>query len=171
LDTKLTGCRTLASLGAAIVLLSLPLDLCYQQIVRYPTTQVLDQSVDATINRAILYDPGSEQQWRMTDWSIFEDSQIAAFLTPSWVAKSSVGPGVGFACPTGNCTYEPFHTLAFDFECKALSSDFLVRDCRNTSAEWHSSIPYEGPTNITYMTSCGYFLDVPDSVSQLMSGY
>lgn len=44
-------------------------------------------------------------------------------------------PGVQFDCPTGNCTYDLFHTLAFDFECVPMPLTTLELDCKNTSSE------------------------------------
>jgi hypothetical protein len=163
----------LASLGAAIILLSLPLDMCFQQIVRYPVESVLDQTMNATIARAVCYDPPDERQYRgQGQYSIKEDSQIAAFLYPSFFSDTKVRPDISVSCPTGNCTFAPFHTLAVDYQCNALPSTLLYFDCRNTSNEWHSSVA-AGWGNETLINSCGYFLDVPGhpNGSQLMSGY
>ena len=87
------------------------------------------------------------------------------------ISKIGSKPGVQYDCPTGNCTYAPFHTLAFDFECVDMPIETLVFDCKNTSAEWQSTVAYEGPGLSPNVTSCGWYLDVPDSLPQLMSGY
>lgn len=162
--------RTLASLGAAIILLSLPLDLCFQQVVRYPVERILDSTVNATISRAVVYDPLDDYTWRGDDWSLSEDQGTTAFLYSSWFADAPVGPGLAFSCPTGNCTFEDFETLALDFECKPLSQTFLTHGCYNASARWHStfSIAQDDPRN---MSSCGYYLDIPDHGLELMSGF
>ena len=161
--------RTLASLGAAIILLSVPLDLCFRQIVRYPVEPLLNPHVNASLARATLYNPPSGLKWMGENDVISEDDQVAAFIYSSWLSNETTGPDIKFDCPTGNCTFAPFHTLGVDYQCEPLPLDLLSLDCRNTSAEWHSTIAYND--SMPNMTSCGYYLDVPGHVSQLVSGY
>jgi hypothetical protein len=174
LDTDVYS--SLASVGAAIILLSLPLDLFFQQIIAYPSRHIVDVSSNATIARTINYDPDREREWQGGlpngggDFTTPQDTQMDAFLYPYWV-RSGVIPGIPFNCPTGNCTYDPFETVAADFQCKDLSQDFLEFGCKNTSAEWHSTVLYSGPGQNPNMTSCGWYLNVPDQLPQLMSGY
>jgi hypothetical protein len=97
------------------------------------------------------------------------DSLLDSFLFPFWSGQGFI-PGVDFDCPTSNCSYDPFYTLALDFQCKEMT-DFLEFGCRNTSAEWLTTVAYEGPGTTPNTTSCGYYLDVPNNPSQLMSGY
>jgi hypothetical protein len=160
----------LASIGAAIVLLSVPLDLFYQQIISYPLRPVLDTTANATISRAILYDIDPEVQFRngtdVTPW----DTQMDSWLCPYWLKKGSA-PGVAFNCPTGNCTYDEFYTLAVDYQCVELPN-VLEFGCKNTSAEWMSTVAYQGPGANPNVSSCGHYLQPEEnSLPQLMSGY
>jgi hypothetical protein len=75
--------------GAAIILLSLPLDLFFQQIVSYPTISVVDTAANATISRTINYNPDDEVQWRGDDRNIHEDSQIMVYLYPFYQRTGS----------------------------------------------------------------------------------
>lgn len=100
-----------------------------------------------------------------------EDDQIASFLYTSWSTNVYDGPEIRYFCPTGNCTFEPFHSLAVDFQCQALPPAIAVRDCRNTSAEWDSTVLYKGPFTSPNKSSCGFYLDVPNHQPQLLSGY
>ena len=159
----------MASVGAAIILLSLPLDLFFQQIIAYPSTARVDSFSNATIARSIFYDPNEEKQWRGDDWAWKEDSQISTLLYPYWQAKGVV-PEVPYNCPTGNCTYDPFHTLAVDFQCADMSSDMLEFGCHVASGVWKTTVA-DGFMEVPNITACGYYLDVPDSGLQLMSGY
>ncbi|KIW04791.1 uncharacterized protein PV09_03978 [Verruconis gallopava] len=167
---------TLASVGAAIILLSLPLDLFFQQIIAYPSVNIVDPQANATIARTILYNPDQEREWQggpPADGGNFatpEDSQMDAFLYPYWL-RTGVVPGIPFDCPTGNCTFDPFETLGVDFQCKPLPLDLLEFDCKNTSAEWLSTVAYGGPGQNPNVTSCGYYLTPPGYMPQLMSGY
>lgn len=163
--------RTLASIGAAILLLSVPLDLFYQQIVSFPTIIRVDQSINTTISRAILYDPDPDFQYRDGDTSIPEDALLQAFTKPYW-RSTGLSPGVDLRCPTSNCTYDPFDTLAIDFRCGKLPVDLLEFGCKNTSAEWLSTVVLDNPGSNPNVSSCGWYLQPPYAdMPQLMSGY
>ena len=77
---------TLASVGAAIILLSLPLDLFFQQIISYPSQLVLDSS-NATISRAIFYDAKPELIYINDTMKVPPDSQLDSFIYPYWQGK------------------------------------------------------------------------------------
>ena len=166
---KLRPYSSLASVGAAIILLSLPLDLFFQQIIAYPSSFRVDPFANATVSRALVYDPDAAWTWRGDDWSISEDDQVSAWLYPFWQAKGVI-PGVEFDCPTGNCTYDPFHTLAADFQCTDMSPEMFEFGCFESSAVWKTTIA-DGMMDVPNITACGHFLNVPDSGLQLMSGY
>ncbi|TID18948.1 putative mannosyl-oligosaccharide glucosidase [Venturia nashicola] len=165
---------TLASVGAAIILLSLPMDLFFQQIVSYPAQMVLDTDANATISRAIFYDPPPNIVYKNRSAVMPVDLQIESFTYPFWMGNGIV-PGVEFNCPTGNCTYDPFHTLALDFQCKEMPSSFLEFGCQTTSAEWMSTVSlteiYKNGNPVPNVTSCGHYMKVPGHQDQLMSGY
>jgi hypothetical protein len=148
------------------------LDLFFQQIVSYPLTAVLDPSSNATISRAIFYDPYQEDYWANDGigWGESELSEILSAVQPFFFGNGSTSGGVEFDCPTGNCTYTPFYTLAADFQCKEMKS-FVEFGCRNTSAEWQAAVKYEGPRMAPNVTSCGYYMDVPNNPPALMAGY
>jgi hypothetical protein len=65
----------------------------------------------------------------------------------------------------------PFHTLAVDFQCTELPH-ILDFGCKNTSAEWLTTVAYQGPDKNPNVTSCGYYMQLPNGgLPQLMSGY
>lgn len=139
--------------------------------MRYPVERVRDVSVTATIARAIDYAPPEDRQWRGPQgWTIQEDNQLIAFLYSSWTAKARPGAGIKFNCPSGNCTFSPFHTIGMDFECSPLPQDLLVRDCRDASNDWLTYVSSGIDENVNIST-CGYYLNVPGSYPRLMSGY
>lgn len=160
---------TLASVGAAIILLSLPLDLFFQQIIAYPAGFRVDPFSNATLARSIDYDATEDKQWRGGEWGFFEDRQMITVLYPYWTTEGVI-PQVPFNCPTGNCTYDPFWTNAIDFQCTAMPSDMLEFGCREASGEWKTSVATGIDENPT-INACGWYLDVPDNGMQLMSGY
>ncbi|KIW01028.1 uncharacterized protein PV09_07544 [Verruconis gallopava] len=161
---------TLASVGAAIILLSVPTDLFFQQIISYPTVAIIDKGANVTLDRAVIYDPSEELMYEgdtaITPW----DGAMNSLVYPYWLG-SGIPWDITANCPTGNCTFDPFHTLAVDFQCKTMPSDYLEFDCKNTSGEWLSTAQYQGPRKNPNVTSCGYYLNMPNNVPQLMSGY
>jgi hypothetical protein len=164
--------RTLATLGAAVVLLSLPLDGFFQRIASYPTITVLD-TANATISRAILYDPYPEEVISGGMHKFGPDSILDAFAYPFW-ASQGISSETAFNCPTSNCTFDPFHTLAVDYQCQEIFPP-VEFTCQNASAEWMIATQYYDITTNAkpkpFVTSCGYYLDVPTYGKQLMSGY
>lgn len=164
--------RTLASVGAAIILLSLPLDLFFQQIVSYPAKALIDSTSNATISRGIFFDPRQDDYYIPGEgWGGGELTSLDGLLAPFLFGNGTKTAGVQFNCPTGNCTYDSFYTLSADYSCTELPSTFLEFGCKNTSAEWLSSVNYEGPRTSPNVTSCGFYMNVPNNPPQLMSGY
>jgi hypothetical protein len=160
---------TLASVGAAIILLSLPLDLFFQQIVAYPNVAVVDPA-NATISRGIRYNPDPGYQFRNGTGLMPWDFMFNSLIYPYWLG-TGLDPGVVVDCATGNCTFDPFYTLGIDHQCVEMSSDILEFGCKNTSAEWMSTVQFQGLDSNPNVTSCGYYLNIPDDMPQLLTGY
>ncbi|QDS77460.1 hypothetical protein FKW77_006992 [Venturia effusa] len=167
---------TLASVGAAIILLSLPMDLFFQQIISYPSTLVLDPGANATIARTIDYDVRLGLYWiNGSDFQLPPDTAMTSYLFP-YFQQEGLNPGVSFDCPTGNCTYDPFYTLAVDFQCKEMPASFVTLGCESsTSAEWTTTVDYfltkTKGVPMPNISTCGYYMDVPSQGKTLMSGY
>jgi hypothetical protein len=149
------------------------MDLFFQQIISYPSTRILDQTANATISSVHIYDPPRELLYYNLSGGYQYDSQFDSFVRPFW-QSSGIAPGVDFSCPTGNCTYDPFHTLALDFQCKEMSNA-LEFGCHDVSAEWMAGVDFfKIVTNnlpMPNVSSCGWYLDVPNNGKKLMSGY
>lgn len=134
--------------------------------------RVLDSS-NATISRAIGYHTLSQSYTIAGSLKTPRDSEIESVTSPFWNSEGSL-PGLPMSCPTGDCTFDPFYTLALDFQCQTLPS-ILEFGCHNASAEWMSTTDYF-KTNadaelMPWVESCGYYLDVPNYGKQLVSGY
>lgn len=173
---------TLVSIGAGIILLSLPLDLFFQQIVAYPEPYLQDMFVKApTIARSIWYYPEVDLQWRSSNDVVTNDFQIESILTLYWVYiyielrckywlarsellwicrtwhcvssnnvnRNKLGQypcaNILLECPTSNYTFDPFYTLALDYEYRELPTNTLEFGCRTVSGEWRSSVSYDRP--------------------------
>lgn len=149
------------------------MDLFFQQIINYPSIAVLDPSANATISRGVLYDPPQGRYWVNNSAKTPPDQPMETFASPFWQGEGIL-PGVAFDCPTGNCTYDPFLTLGVDYQCKEIPN-LLEFGCRTTSAEWMTTVDYyEVNMNglpMPNVSTCGWYLDVPNNGRKLMSGY
>lgn len=71
---------TLPTIGAAIILLSLPLDGLFQRIVSYPVSAVPDPTkAVATVSRTVVYDPRPEYTWYNGTESLHKDLELDLF--------------------------------------------------------------------------------------------
>ncbi|KAB5571778.1 hypothetical protein GE09DRAFT_642249 [Coniochaeta sp. 2T2.1] len=140
----------LGSFGATIVVITLLMSPFSQQIITYPNRTVAVSSSSpsddaaATSSRALNYSlvlPGMSEQ--------------AAFV-PILPLKAAVYNGLfaengkpwlslPFTCQTGNCTFEPFDTLAVCYSCVDMS-EYMSRYCADGA-------PDDGD-----MSSCGWIL-------------
>ncbi|QDS69498.1 hypothetical protein FKW77_006844 [Venturia effusa] len=158
---------TLTSLGALIVILALPLDLFFQQIVTYSQESVPAVGMIGTIPRALTYDPsdgtfflnGTEQRTSSRD--------ITAFSEPVFLGNGSI-PELRLSCPTANCTWESFDTLAVCSRCMDLSY-MLNWSCKTAPADWLSTVA-SSDDSYPNVTACGYWFHQEEE-TVLMSGH
>lgn len=158
---------TLTSIGALIVILSLPLDIFFQQLVTYPQGFLLASDMTGKIPQALEYN---------TINGLFS-SNGSARLNPSFEMATQVEPffhGTGSIpridgdCSTNNCTWPSYDSLSVCSKCEDLSAD-LQWDCATAPADWLSTVDI---SNKSYplVTACGYWFKHGNS-SVLMSGF
>ncbi|KIW64299.1 hypothetical protein PV04_09244 [Phialophora macrospora] len=115
--------RSLACLGAVIILGSLALDFGFQQLVTYPLRPVsLGPATIARTNEYSAFRPG----WT-TGTPLAEQPMVAAMYTGMYGDGNSfsVTPG----CPSGNCTWtEDYTSLGFCSRCYS-TTDQIVKQC------------------------------------------
>jgi hypothetical protein len=115
--------RSLACLGAVIILGSLALDFGFQQLVTYPLRPInLGPATIARTNEYIAYRPG----W-ITGTPLAEQPMVAAIYTGMYGDGKSfpITPG----CPSGNCTWaEDYTSLGFCSRCYS-TTDQIVKQC------------------------------------------
>jgi len=179
--TWANGCSTLASIGAAIILLSLPLDLFFQQIVTYPTVWI--KVGTASIPRAIYYDPPPNYEHNVVNTALQPDQRslgpdglmYAAASPYMWRNPYSGQAVLNVTCPTSHCTWPPFNTLGICSKCVE-TPDLLEFGCHLTPNDWMNdtnTFPYSIESGgYIEINSCGWYL-MPKNKSPpiLMSGY
>jgi hypothetical protein len=161
--------RTLASIGAAIILLSLPLDLFFQQIVAYPTVWTPITSVNATVGRAVAYNPAIAAQYYQGEAFYYADNFMNANTQPFFYDRTTVPSDPRFDCPTTNCTFTPFDSMAVVSQCVELN-DLLYWACQDSVGDWMTDVIV---INNVYpvQKSCGWWWDAPGVGATLMTGY
>ncbi|CAO2655603.1 Nn.00g044060.m01.CDS01 [Neocucurbitaria sp. VM-36] len=172
--------RALAALGAMIMLCSLLLDPFFQQVVDFPDRPVL-QNTNSTIPRVVDYEPGFVPAFKQGFEITSEDRALAAvareFFYDNGTQPVTFGngtrPDIPLSCPTSNCTWPPYETLAVCSSCVDVFSDLnITYGCLDTTIEWSAN--WTGPlSDVPYPngTVCGYFLNRTSEAPILMSGY
>ncbi|KAF3038388.1 hypothetical protein E8E11_002506 [Didymella keratinophila] len=173
--------RALAALGAIVMLCALALDPFFQQVVDFPERSALHNSSGA-IPRVVNYDPLFMPEYKygypVTQYSQDLAPVIRQFLYANGTHPVEFGngtrPDIPLSCPTSNCTWPEYETLAVCSKCSTIDvSELLTFTCLNTTIDWTAS--YEGDIgNVTTTpngTACGYFLNATSEAPVLMSGY
>jgi hypothetical protein len=159
----------LSAVGAAIILLALPLDLFFQQLVQYPTVWV-PVAPDATIARSTYYTPPDPLQIINGSVALDPDPLMLLVTQPFFYSNGTM-PDLTSHCPTSNCTFEPFETLAVCGACTD-ASELLEFGCFESRGDWLTNFTTYYDTSVApNITSCGYFLNASSDSPVLMSGY
>jgi hypothetical protein len=158
---------TLHSVGAAIILLTLPLDLFFQQIVAYPTVWV-STTYPAPVARATYYEPpASFDTFNHTTYLVGDPTLYG--IEQAYILRDPIDYNYNPGCPTSNCTWEPLDTLAVCSSCVDASS-IIESGCQIASGDWL-------PTVQTYqsiapnVSSCGWFFNPVGGPPRLLTGY
>lgn len=171
--------RSLAALGAVLIVLLLAIDTFLQQVVDFPNRLTL-QKISGTLPRIVEYRPPFTPSYYSGFESTGEDRAIAAVTREFFYGNGTqpvpfgngTRPDVPLTCPTSNCVWPLYETLAVCSRCTEVSD--MIRPqyaCLNTTVDWsvtwwpQSKKPY--PRGIV----CGYFLNSTSSKPILLSGY
>jgi hypothetical protein len=173
--------KALAALGALIMLCSLALDPFFQQVVDFPDRWALQDAWSA-IPRVEIYEPpylksfiqGEEQSQKDQDMAPILDRFFYENGTQPIPFGNGTRPDIPLSCPTSNCTWPEYETLAVCSSCTEVSHLLDIGyACReNTTIDW--SADWTGPLDdVPYPngTVCGYFLNATSDEPILLSGY
>jgi hypothetical protein len=175
-----TKARTLAALGAMIMLCSLALDPFFQQVVDYPDRWALSNTF-SSIPRIINYKPPYTMIFRFGYETSPMDSAlqpvVEEFLYGNGTQPVQFGngtrPDIPLSCPTSNCTWPEYETLAVCNKCTTIDvSELLTYACLDTQVDWSLNTTDKlSPATIPNGTVCGYFANATSEHPMLMSGY
>jgi hypothetical protein len=173
--------RALAALGALIMLCSLALDPFFQQVVDFPERWALRRDLSSAIPRLTYYDPLDVPEWFHHEEQLVLDSAIYPVVKSYFYGNGSepvefgngTRPDVPLSCPTSNCTWPEYETLAVCSRCEDVSESLdIVLTCLNTTIDWSAN--WTGPIKddpYPNGTVCGYFLNATSETPFLLSGY
>ncbi|KAF1829796.1 hypothetical protein BDW02DRAFT_509094 [Decorospora gaudefroyi] len=171
--------RSLAALGAVLIVLMLAIDTFFQQVVDLPGRWTLNDS-PGLLPRTIRYEPTIVNSTVGGVLFVADDKDM--FLV---VSKFQYGngtqpvpfgnasrPDIPITCPTSNCTWPVYDTLAVCSKCQDFS-EYLEFACMTQRVDWTSSLNGGFMVEDDYpnATMCGYFLNATSENPVLMSGY
>jgi hypothetical protein len=172
--------RSLAALGAILIVLLLAIDTFFQQVVALPDRWTLEK-ISGAIPRVIRYEYQAAATYMFNFQVMVEDRFLAPVSqdffyrngTQAMPFGNGTRPDVPLSCPTSNCTWPLYETLALCGSCEDVSS--VVNStyaCLNTTIEW--SAAWTGPLReVPYPngTVCGHFINATSDRPTLLSGY
>jgi hypothetical protein len=151
-----------------IVILSLPLDIFFQQIVAYPQGYTRAHDMIGTIPQALTYRTLSGVRTQNGSIQLLTYTVEMFKTTDAFFHGKGSIPKLQGNCPTNNCTWDPYDTLAICSQCTDLS-ETLQWGCATEPAEWLPDV-YLRDKLYPNVTACGYWFK-HESTSVLMSGY
>jgi hypothetical protein len=172
--------RSLAALGALLIVLLLAIDTFFQQVVEFPGRWALQTTMSA-IPRVVRYDPtyliafkkGYETSPCDKDLQPIIEEYLYNNGTQPTVFGNGTRPDIPLSCPTSNCTWPVYETLAVCSRCVDISGSLnLTFTCMNTTIDWTTT--WNGPLrDVPYPIGpvCGYFLNITSPTPILISGY
>jgi hypothetical protein len=116
--------QSLVSLGAIIIVFALVFDPFMQQVITYRIRERVVETADSS-NKAI-----ATQVEDMFTYILGLDTQSLVFAG-AWSDHSEL-PQIRTTCPSGNCTWEVFHSLEMCSHCEDIdigAASFVVTEC------------------------------------------
>jgi hypothetical protein len=172
--------RSLAALGALLIVLLLAIDTFFQQVVEFPDRWAL-QNTTSAIPRVVRYEPTYLVEF-FQDYETHQCDKnlrpiIQEYLYNNGTQPITFGngtrPDIPLSCPTSNCTWPAYETFAVCSSCVDVSDSLnITYACLNTTIDW--TVTWTAPLRDPVYPSgtvCGYFLNATSTAPVLLSGY
>jgi hypothetical protein len=174
--------KALAALGALIMLASLTLDPFFQQVVDFPerpSLHVLPGAIPRVLQYSPPYRPEYYQGWEENQIDQQLEYVVQSYLyangTQPTVFGNGTRPDIPLSCPTSNCSWPDYETLAVCSTCSSVDvADIMTFACLNTTIDWtitYTGIVLDDAKTTPNGTACGYFINATSTAPILMSGY
>jgi hypothetical protein len=173
--------RSLAALGALLIVLLLAIDTFFQQVVEFPDRWALLPTSGA-IPRVVRYEPVYPLEMRH-GWEEDQcDKELYQVMNGFFYGNGTqpvpfgngTRPDIPLSCPTSNCTWPMYETLAVCSSCVDVSDSLdLTFACVNATIDWTSTWSNSPRDDAPYPTGpvCGYFLNATSATPIMLSGY
>lgn len=173
--------RSLAALGALLIVLLLVIDTFFQQVVDYSDRWAQEKNMTAQIPRVVTYEPTYHPAFQEGYELSSEDKGLAVVVrdyfydngTQPVLFGNGTRPDVPLSCPTSSCTWPEYDTLAVCSSCQEVSHLLdLSYLCMNTTVDW--SVQWNGKIDDqSYPTGtvCGTFLNATSDTPILLTGH
>jgi hypothetical protein len=192
--------RSIAALGALLIILLLAIDSFLQQVVDYPERWAIQDDY-GEVRRSVRYEPdyapdyreGMELTMDDVDTKIVADKFLYGNGTQSLPLTRGSGNGtkadvpvvsyilpdlraatnivVDQSCPSSNCTWPAYDTLGVCSQCADMT-EFLTHACVDNKIDWTYDLDggYGVDGSWSNATVCGYFLNFTETPT-FVSGY
>ncbi|KAB8207581.1 hypothetical protein BDV34DRAFT_67357 [Aspergillus parasiticus] len=151
--------RRVASIGAIIMILSIGVGPFVQQMVTV-RDQLVPSQTTASVSRADSYNVTATHDGTNSGWEINKES-IAIYNAV--LEKPNTDAPLKPNCPTGNCEFPPFRSLAVCSHCSDISHLLDASSgkipCYTTYSQYNYSLPTGLQLNITTIKSDGFSFD------------
>jgi hypothetical protein len=180
-----TKARSLAALGALLILLLLAIDTFFQQVVEMQTRWTLLDVENAsgmlllsTVPRVTHYSPRVSMEYRDGVELLQKNEELLtvanSFFYDNGTQPTRFGNGtradIPVNCSTSNCTWPIYETLGVCSSCHDVSEN-LTFGCKTGRADWIVNTTSTGPIAMPNGSFCGYFFETTNEIYVLMSGY
>lgn len=174
--------NSLAALGAAVTLFAIALDPFFQKLVDYPSKTTLDSTMNSTIPKVLQYRPHYDYESRSGYETALVDQDMQTVLlnylygngTKELPAIADTRLAIPLSCPTSNCTWPEYDSLAICSACEDIS-ELLTYRRESGALDWIANTSLADPEKIANGTMYGWFLNATESDMRskpiLMSGY
>lgn len=144
----------LGSFGATVAVVALALGPFAQQVVTYESRSV-ESPQGASINRALNYTGALPGKTSSTGFVPILPLKSAVY-NGLFAENGRPGASLAFSCPTGNCTWDPYETLAVCQSCVDLSP-FVQVFCSNDTTTSGEGCGWQVPQGGRLDTSLDVF--------------
>jgi hypothetical protein len=149
--------------------LILPLELFFQQVVLYPTVWVPVPTLPP-IARTTTYTVPDPYIYKDDQRLIGTNYYLWSMVSPYFYSNPPL-PSVEFSCPTTNCSWDAFDTLAVCSSCTENVEQLLDFGCYPSKADWLNNATLSFNATYPEITACGYWLNASSDSRVLMTGY
>lgn len=173
--------RSLAALGALLIVLLLAIDTFFQQVTDYSDQWAYEKDMSAQIPKVVSYRPAYHPAYQSGVEISSEDQTLAVALRSFFYDNGTqpvpfgngTRPDVPLSCPTSSCTWPKYDTLAVCSSCQEVTHLLDVSYlCMDTTIDW--SAQWQAPINGSDLptgTVCGTYLNATTDKPMLLTGY